>query len=163
MSPKSQHLQIRVTVDQKARLKELAEASGQGMSEYVLSRVLADGAERFRALVERVADSRSRRDALAALNDLLTTLAPMELNAAVGAADLRELPPLDRNYIAAMVEMAVWRADVNPPHWVRDVEPLSEPFFATPLAALRPHLLKNSPVPFKRRNLFVDASIGDRV
>jgi hypothetical protein len=54
--------------------------------------------------------------------------------------------------------------DVPPPAWVRDVEPMeTEPRFATPLAGLRLHLLRTAPVPFKRRNIFIDSSIGDRV
>lgn len=63
-----------------------------------------------------------------------------------------------------MVELAAHRREVPPPAWVRDVEPMEmEPRFATPLAGLRLHLLRASPVPFKRRNIFIDSSIGDRV
>jgi hypothetical protein len=43
------------------------------------------------------------------------------------------------------------------------VPPLDEPHFATPLRGLRLHLLRASPVAFKRRNIFVDSSVGDRV
>jgi hypothetical protein len=46
---------------------------------------------------------------------------------------------------------------------VRDVVPLTEPYFPTPLKSLREHLLIAAPIPFKRRNIFVDASIGQRV
>ncbi len=49
-------------------------------------------------------------------------------------------------------------------------EPTSQLQFASPedtilqkLAGLRLHLLRESPVPFKRRNIFIDSSIGDRV
>jgi hypothetical protein len=38
-----------------------------------------------------------------------------------------------------------------------------EPSFATEPPGLRLHLLRSAPVAFMRRNLFVDASIGDRV
>ncbi len=63
-----------------------------------------------------------------------------------------------------MVKLAAHRRDVPPPAWVRDVEPMeTEPRFATPLAGLRLHLLRTAPVPFKRRNIFIDSSIGDRV
>ena len=78
-------------------------------------------------------------------------------------ADLAGLTPYLRNYVAAMVELAAHQRDVFPPAWVRDVEPLEAPHFATPLAGLRLHLLRTAPVPFKRRNIFIDASIGDRV
>jgi hypothetical protein len=43
------------------------------------------------------------------------------------------------------------------------VEPLERPWFAVPFASLRPHLLSAAPIAFKRRNLFVDATVGDRV
>ncbi len=78
-------------------------------------------------------------------------------------ADLARLSPYLRNYVAAMVELAAQQQDVRPPAWVRDVEPLETPHFATPLAGLRLHLLRMAPVPFKRRNIFIDSSIGDRV
>ncbi len=68
-----------------------------------------------------------------------------------------------RNYVAAMVELATHRQDVPPSEWVRDVEPLETPRFATPPAGLRLHLLRTAPVSFKRRNIFIDSSIGDRV
>jgi hypothetical protein len=62
-----------------------------------------------------------------------------------------------------MVEQAAHQQDVVPPAWVRDVEPLDEPHFAVPLSSLRLHLLRAAPVPFKRRNIFVDSAVGDRV
>jgi len=163
MSTKTQQLQIRLTAAQKDRLKRLARAAGQPMSEYVLDRVLLDEARRFQELLAQVAESQTRRYALAALNDLLHGLAPIEFGAAVEEADLCHLTPLDRNYVAAMVEQVASRHGADPPAWVRDVEPLPMPFFAAPLRSLRPHLLRSSPVPFKRRNLFVDAGVGDRV
>jgi hypothetical protein len=101
--------------------------------------------------------------ALAELNDLLSGLTSSELSIAVEQADLAGLTPYLQNYVAAMVELAAHRQDVPPPLWVRDIEPLAEPRFATPLAGLRLHLLRASPVPFKRRNFFIDSSIGDRV
>ena len=62
-----------------------------------------------------------------------------------------------------MVELASQQKGVTPPAWTSEVEPLPEPWFATDLPGLRLHLLRSAPVAFKRRNLFVDASIGDRV
>jgi len=73
------------------------------------------------------------------------------------------LSPLLGNYVAAMVEQAAAQKNVLPPKWVRDVAPLDQPFFASELASLRLHLLCSSPVPFKRRNIFVDSSIGARI
>lgn len=167
MVTKSKQLQIRVTPREKATLKRLAAAAGQDLSSYVLSRALPRPALEFerliRALGRHCRDGDERRLALAALNDLLAGLSPVELRDAIGDVDLAGLSPFLRNYVAAMVEQAAHAAGVSPPAWTRSVAPLDAPWFATPLPGLRLHLLESSPVPFKRRNLFVDASVGDRV
>lgn len=119
---------------------------------------------RFARLLEALTDDEQPGFVLAELNDLLSSLTAGELCSAVEHADLERLTPYLRNYVAAMVELAAHRQDVPPPTWVRDVEPLeTTPHFATPLAGLRLHLLRTAPVPFKRRNIFIDSSIGDRV
>jgi hypothetical protein len=103
---------------------------------------------------------------LAELNDFLSALSGPELAEAVGLVELAlldGLPDYERNYVAAMVELACARRDRPPPAWTRSVRPLAQPRFGTELKSVRPHLLRASPVPFKRRNIFVDASIGDRV
>jgi hypothetical protein len=97
---------------------------------------------------------------LAELNDLLTG-APAE--------EIEELPrpllsdPYRLNYVSAMVELAAHRAGVAPPLWTAEVEPLSTPVFIDASIALRAHLLTASPPPFRRRNIFIDSSLGDRV
>lgn len=127
------------------------------------SQALPDARLRFARLLDALRDDDQPGFALAELNDLLSGLTSAELCDAVEHADLTGLTPYLRNYVAAMVELAAHRRDVPPPDWVRDVEPMEEPRFATPLPGLRLHLLRTSPVPFKRRNIFIDSSIGDRV
>ncbi|HSS51076.1 MAG TPA: hypothetical protein VLX28_19215 [Thermoanaerobaculia bacterium] len=122
-----------------------------------------DARMRFARLLEALSDDDQPSFVLAELNDLLTGLTAGELCSAVEHADLAGLTPYLRNYVAAMVELAAHRRGVPPPAWVRDVEPETTPHFATPLAGLRLHLLRASPVPFKRRNIFIDSSLGDRV
>ena len=125
---------------------------------------MAGRSSQFARLLEALRDDDQPGFALAELNDLLSGLPSEELRGTVEHADLTGLTPYLRNYVAAMVELAAHRRDVPPPAWVRDVEPLeTEPRFATPLPGLRLHLLRTSPVPFKRRNIFIDSSIGDRV
>jgi hypothetical protein len=125
---------------------------------------LQDARMRFAWLLEALRGDDQPGFALAELNDLLSGLTPAELGSAVEHADLAGLTPYLRNYVAAMVELAAHQHDIPPPAWVRDVEPLERtPHFATPLAGLRLHLLRAAPVPFKRRNIFIDSSIGDRV
>lgn len=164
MAGRSSQLQIRITPEQKEVLKRLSHRAGLDMSAYVLSRALPDARMQFARLLEALHDDDRPSFALAELNDLLSGLTSGELCDAVEHADLTGLTPYLRNYVAAMVELAAHRRDVPPPAWVRDVEPMeTEPRFATPLAGLRLHLLRTAPVPFKRRNIFIDSSIGDRV
>ncbi len=163
MAPKAQQLQIRVSRAQKDQLRVLAKAAGLDMSSYVLSRVLPPVRQQVQDLLALITDPEQRRFALAELNDVLSKLAGAELGGALEALDLRELSPLDRNYVAAMVELAAHRAEVEPPAWTRSVAPLPAPYFTTDLLSLRPHLLRAAPVPFKRRNIFIDSSLGSRV
>ncbi len=163
MASKSQQLQIRVTPDQKRRIKQLASGAGQNVSSYVLSRVLPPAQGRFDELVTLLAEGNEHRYVLAALNDLLSELGPAELREAVGHGDVGDLSPFLRNYVAAMVEQACHLKGILAPSWTARVLPLEIPWFAASGAGFRLHLLKASPVPFKRRNLFVDAGVGFRV
>jgi hypothetical protein len=52
---------------------------------------------------------------------------------------------------------------VPPPRWTPAIPGLSKPVFGTSLVGLRLHLLLRSPPAFRRRNIFIDASLGDRV
>jgi len=163
MSPKTEQLQIRVSRAQKAAIRRLARRAGRTVSSYVLARVLPEGRMRFGGILHALREDEEPRFALADLNDFLSGLLPHEIADSVGDADLEGLTPHLRNTVAAMVEHAAWRMDVDPPSWAADVEPLGEPHFAVPFPSLRPYLLRVSPVAFKRRNLFVDSTVGDRV
>lgn len=163
MATRSEQLQIRLTPEQKAALRRKAKRAGQDLSGYVLSRVLPRASERFCELVRLAADDSRRTFALAELNDLLTDLSPKLLEETTAGADLSGLPPMTQNYIAAMVEQAANGKGVTAPAWVSGIEPLEEPYFAVPYQSLRMHLLRTAPVAFKRRNIFIDASLGDRV
>ena len=163
MASKSQQLQIRVAPRQKAALKRLAKAAGLDVSAYVLARALPSARLEFAAILARLGDDDDHRYGLAELNDFLAALGPAELQDAVSSADLGRISHFLRNYVAAMVEQACYQKHVAPPSWAAEVEPLERPWFAAPFESLRPHLLRASPVPFKRRNIFVDAAVGDRV
>ncbi|MGH7501986.1 MAG: plasmid mobilization protein [Longimicrobiales bacterium] len=163
MTIRSTQLQIRVTPREKAVLKRLAAAAGKDVSKYVLAKALPGNQVEFGSILRSLENEGSRRFALAELNDFLTGLSASELIEAVASAGVGRLAPFVQNYVAAMVEQAAYERDVDPPGWVADIEPLATPWFAAPLIGLRPHLLRASPVPFKRRNLFVDSALGARV
>ena len=117
-------------------------------------------AEAFLRLTASVAEAGKIAYPLAELNDLLSTAPP---------AEIPELPqpsigdPYRLNYVTAMVELAAHRGRVMPPLWTSAVSPLREPVFIDPSLSLRAHLLTASPPPFRRRNIFIDSSLGDRV
>jgi hypothetical protein len=114
----------------------------------------------FVRLANEVATASRIAYPLAELNDLLT---------AAPADEIEKLPPPSiadpyrLNYVTAMVEVAAHRANVVPPIWTASVKPLDTPVFVDPSLKLRAHLLTASPPPFRRRNIFIDSSIGDRV
>jgi hypothetical protein len=62
-----------------------------------------------------------------------------------------------------MVELAAKLKNVAPPLWTRQIAPLDKPYFGSDLSSLRLYLLTNAPPVFRRRNIFIDASLGDRV
>ena len=162
MAAKTHQLQIRVTPEQKRALKQRAARSGQDVSTYVLTRALPAARDRLEKILHDLSEG-DHRFWLAELNDLLTSLAPLEFSEAVEEANVDLLSPFLQNYVTAMIELAANQKSVAPPRWAGRVEPLDEPYFAVPFASLRPHLLQTSPVAFKRRNLFIDSSLGDRV
>ena len=161
---KTQQLQLRVTVEQKERIKAQAAQAGQDVSKWVLSLLLPEVADEFQRRIDRLrSDPSAYSVALAALHDFLQSLNSKKLELAVRGAELDGLDAWAANYLAAMVEYACAGKQVSIPDWARAVEPLSTPWFATRLESLRLHLLTSSPAPFRRRNLFVDSTLGDRV
>jgi hypothetical protein len=163
-APKTAQLQIRVTGAQKGAIQRAAARAGLDMSSFVLSRVLSVPATQFQDVVRASASAGAEsRFALAELNTLLSGLTAGELRDTVASAPEKALAPLLANTIAAMVEWACARRGIAPPEWTRGIEPLPDPAFGSSLQSLRLHLLKSSPAPFRRRNLFIDASLGHQV
>jgi uncharacterized protein (DUF1778 family) len=160
---KSDQLQIRVSPAQKTALKKAARRAGVDVSSYVLARVLPQARTRVLESLDALRRGADRRFALAELSDILSSQAPAALAEVVADWHVSGLSPFLQNYVAAMVEHAANGADIAPPSWTRAIEPLDDPYFAVPFVRLRPHLLRASPPAFKRRNLFVDATVGDRV
>jgi hypothetical protein len=156
-------LQIRVSAGEKAAIQAAARRAGMDMSSYVLARVLPASHSRTRMLFDRMSSGATRKLALAEFSGWLNDLSGMELSQAVELEPAESLPPEVRNYVAAMVELACARQRVAPPAWTERIAPLRAPYFASTLVGLRLHLLANSPAPFRRRNLFVDSSVGGQV
>ena len=160
---KSEQLQIRLSRQEKAAIQRAASRAGMDMSGYVLSRVLSAPAAQFRACMEQCARAQSPRFALAELNSVLAAFSAGELRDAIAAPPPPGLTPFVLNYITAMVEYTCAKGSVALPAWTRAVTPLPDPVFGTALQSLRLHLLTRSPPPFRARNIFIDASVGERV
>jgi hypothetical protein len=156
-------MQIRVTAREKDAIRSCAKRAGMDMSAYVLRRVLSVPATEFRECIEACGGPTAPAFALAELNSLLSRLTPAELADAIAAPPAVTLSPFLANYVAAMVESACEKRGIRVPSWTRAIAPLTEPAFGSELQSLRLHLLKHSPAPFRRRNIFVDSSLGDRV
>jgi uncharacterized protein (DUF1778 family) len=162
-SSKTAHLQIRVSAAEKNAIQRAARRAGMDMSSYVLDRLLPRSGSRFQELTTACADEADGRFALAELNSFLAGLAAGELRNAVLTAPEARLPAIQANYVAAMVEYACARRGVGAPDWTGRIAPLVSPVFGSKLESLRLYLLTHSPPPFRRRNIFVDASIGARL
>jgi hypothetical protein len=160
--PKTAQLQIRVTPAEKAALRRAARRAGMDTSAYVLSRALSEPSARFQAAVRACGIPGSERLALAELGMLLATWTAPELRAAVASPAADGLPAWVAAYVASLVELACDRKGERPPAWTEEALPLPTPLFGSSLLSLRVHLLIRSPPPFRRRNIFIDASLGDR-
>ena len=95
--------------------------------------------------------------------ELLAPLAAGELVRTVTNADVSALSAFAQNYLTATVEYRCVKRGAAIPHWAHAVDPLPAPWFATELRSLRVHLLRTSPVAFRRRNLFIDSGPDARV
>jgi hypothetical protein len=161
--PKTSQLQIRVSPAEKAAIQRAADEAGMDMSAFVLRRVLPESRQQFQALVAACAGSSEPGFALAELNSFLARLTAAELRDALGSPIEAKLSDYLANYTAAMLEYACARLHVAPPPWVHRIPPLAQPVFETTLQSLRLYLLAHSPPPFRRRNIFIDATVGARV
>jgi hypothetical protein len=163
MQRKTAQLQIRVTPEQKRVLKRLARDAGVDMSTFVLGRILPDEGERFQEALRRLTAAGTRRLALAELADFLRPLPTGAFQRAVAEPPRAQLDPETLNHVAGAIELAAARRGVPAPVWVRSVPAQDQPSFGSTLSSLRLHLLTRSPVALRRRNLFMDASIDERV
>lgn len=162
-SSKLSQLQVRVSKEEKAAIRRAARLAGMDMSAYVLSRVLPPPAVGFQRTVAALNGPDKPSFALAQINSFLSGLSAPELRRAVAAAPEVTLPPFLANYVAAMIEAVCGMHSLPIPPWTEKVAPLAEPAFGSTLPSLRLYLLTHSPAPFRRRNIFIDSSIGERV
>jgi hypothetical protein len=161
---KSSQLQIRVSPLEKKMLRQRAFRAGIGMSEYVLMCLFPPQKEAFLKLLHQLQVAKTIPYLLAEIHDWLQNLNPTEFETVFHQEiSLFSLSLYLQNYLAAMIEEAALKKNASVPTWLKNIEPLTDPFFGSDLKSLRLHLLKNSPVPFRKRNIFIDSTLGDRV
>jgi len=162
MGARTSQLQIRVTPAEKAVLKRLAEAAGETVSGYVLSRVLPSSEAELAALMSRLgeADVVDSDTIFREIAEALEEIPPDELREAVPEPAADTTPPVFRNRLAALVEADAKRRGGRVPSWTRTVPPLPRPHFDWSLTSLKPHQLRVTPVAFKKRNLFFDPAVA---
>ena len=162
-APRTAHIQIRVSPEQKAELVRHARAAGLDLSSYVLGKAIPDRGARFGALVRSLSEAPCDPFVLAEVADLLSNAGALSFRETVAHLPSAKLDDVSSNLLSAMVETRAARLGVHPPDWVTEVLPLAMPWFPTTLSSLRLQLLCHSPPAFRRRNLFVDSTLGDRV
>lgn len=161
---KSAQLQIRVSPEQKNRIKAKADRAGEDVSQWVLGRLLPECADQLQSVIDTLgASPRQRSQVLAEMHDYLVSSDSTQLGRAFINLDLSGLAPFEANYVAAMIETACANRNIASPPWLKNIAPLEEPWFATSLKSLRVYLLTTSPPPFRRRNLYIDSTLGARV
>lgn len=158
---KTSQLQIRISPPQKREIQRRARRAGQSVSAWVIERALGAPSQEFEQLCAALRGGASSYT-LAALHDFLSQLPRASFAASVATLP-SGLPPFERAYLASMVEHAAAGKGVPCPEWALATPALATPHFASELASLRLHLLTHSPPAFRRRNLFIDSTVGDRV
>ena len=156
-------LQIRVSPSQKAVIQQSAARAHLGMSEWVLRQIFPDGSQQFQELLKELKLSQDKSYVVAEIHDLFHNAIAGEFEQMVAEPPSVRLSPYWENYLAAMVEYAANQKKATVPPWVGDIEPLESPQFGSALASLRLYLLTHSPASFRRRNIFIDSTVGQRV
>lgn len=162
---KTKYLQIRVTQEEKKLIERIAKRNNTTISELILDKLLSENLnkDKFQNLVSDLAKSKKPSLVFAEISDFLNKLHGDEFKTAVDEKPKAKLSNYHQNYLAAMIEFSANTKKVNPPEWINEIDVLTEPVFGSKLKNLRTHLLLNSPIPFRKRNIFIDSTVGNRV
>ncbi len=162
-SNKISQLQIRVSPNEKKAIVHFAKKSNMSTSRWILSKLLPDAQETFQKLLRKISDNSKTKYVLAELHDLLKNSSSDEFEIMVSNPPPLTLSPFYLNYIAAMVEYTANLKTRRAPRWTKDIRPLEKPHFGSDLKSLRLYLLTHTPPPFRRRNIFIDSTVGKRI
>ena len=160
---KQEQLQIRLTHAQKVMLMRAANGANMSLSEWVLCKALPMNLQRFHRLIAMLAHAEKPAYILAEIHDVLQESSLELFETITECPWFASLTPYLENYLAAMIEYTAHKHGVPAPLWLKKIDPLKTPVFASELMSLRLHLLLHSPPPYRNRNIFIDAPIGKRV
>lgn len=160
---KNEQLQIRLSASEKSAIKNRARLANMDMSSWVLSNIFPSQQKYFHDLLVKLGESQNKKLLLADLHDFLEKLEANEFKQTLESSPVTELGNYLNNYVAAMIEHAAYKKRAAIPDWINNISPLQKPVFGSDLKSLRLYLLSHSPAAFRRRNIFIDSSIGERV
>ncbi|MCZ6803556.1 MAG: hypothetical protein O7D86_06420 [Proteobacteria bacterium] len=160
---KNEQLQIRLSAVEKSAIKHCARLAGMDMSSWVLCKLFPSGQKYFHEILAKFGVSQDRKRVFAELHDFLNKLDKDEFKITLQSPPVTDLGNYLNNYVAAMIEYAAYQKRAPVPAWVKAILPLQKPVFGSDLKSLRLYLLNHSPPAFRRRNIFIDSSIGQRI
>jgi len=164
---KDKFLQIRLTSEQKESIRIAAKRANTDMSSWILSKVANSQSVEFLSLVKNLSTARQPSYVYAELHDFLMKCHSANFTLAVNSFALQNegltLDCFQINYVTAMVEHRAKQLEQPVPAWCSEIPKLEIPYFGSSLKSLNLYLLLSSPVAFRRRNIFIDSSIGKRV
>lgn len=156
-------LQIRVSFAQKRAIASTAKKAKMGMSKRGVDQIFSSSREKFQALLKVLGTNPQKSYPLSEFHDLLQSVTTKEFEYMVVEPARVHLEPYWENYVAAMIEHSAAQRGVSAPFWVAKIKLLDDPVFGSDLKNLRLYLLTHSPVSFRRRNIFIDATVGKKV
>ena len=162
-SGKTLQLQIRVSPEEKLLIVQSAKREGLDVSSWVLKRSLNSFQDKFKSLVGKLSQSANHKYEFSELNEFISNLASEQSELAFSEKPKVHLSSYEWNYIAAMIEYSAYMKVFRLPDWINEIEVLEDAVFETNLESLKLYLLTQSPIPFRRRNIFIDTSIGGQV
>ncbi len=160
---KSLQIQIRVSPQEKAAIIRYTKAANMGISQWVLSKALPSSQQAFQGLLGQLKSASNPKYILAQIHDMFNATSADEFECMVAQSPSVILSDYLANYVAAMIEYTAAQKGRKSPSWAAQVPPLEIPVFGSDLKSLQLYLLTHSPPPFRRRNIFIDATVGQRV
>ncbi|MCA9400826.1 MAG: hypothetical protein KC713_04310 [Candidatus Omnitrophica bacterium] len=160
---KTSQLQIRVSPQEKKAILQKAKKANLGISEWVLSKALPPAQQAFVELLKQLRHASDPKYVLADIHDFLSKASADEFDLMVKDPLPPGLSDYLANYVTAMIEYTADQKGRTPPSWTREVTSLEAPVFGSDLKSLRLYLLTHSLPPFRRRNIFIDSSVGHRI